>query len=111
MLHLLLLFACTGADPVDSAAPADTDDGPDAQACDVLEIRVNGEDPPTVGDTWTVFLWCDDALLTGTYRIFFDPPDFATLSNNDLTFLYAGEAELTVQAGSRRQTRMVSVTE
>lgn len=110
-MTLLLLLACTGADPVDTSAPADTDDDPVDQSCDVLEIRVNGEDPPSVGDTWTVFLICDESMLTGTYRIFFDPPDFATISDNELGFLYAGEAELTVQAGSRRATRMVTVTE
>ncbi|MDP2311819.1 MAG: hypothetical protein Q8P41_02870 [Pseudomonadota bacterium] len=108
---LTLLLACTGAPPLDTAEPEVEDEVPTGTACEALEIRVNGDDPPQVGDEWTVFLWCDDALMTGATRLLFDPNDIAAVSDNTAQFLYAGSATLTMQVGSRRQEREVTITE
>ncbi|MFN7144403.1 MAG: hypothetical protein ACK4YP_11545 [Myxococcota bacterium] len=112
MFALLLTFtACSGAPPDDTGVPADTDEEVVAASCDALEIRVDGEDPPSVGDTWTTWLWCDDALMTGAYRVMWDPPEIATVSENRSEFIAAGEATLMVQVGSRKQWRDVTVGE
>ncbi|MDP2310102.1 MAG: hypothetical protein Q8P18_29060 [Pseudomonadota bacterium] len=107
---LLLLLACTGEPLQDTAAPEAVEEVPTGDPCEVLEIHVNGDDPPQVGDEWTVWLWCDDALMTGAMRLSFDPPDIATVSENNAQFLYAGDAMVTIQVGSRRQTREVNVS-
>jgi len=105
-------FACTDAPQEDSAEEIVVEDSPSGLECDTLDIRVTGEDPPSVGDTWTVWLWCnDDVLLTGATRLIFDPNDIATVTSNEVEFIRAGEATLLVQVGSRRQTRDVSVSE
>jgi hypothetical protein len=108
----LLLAACAAPSSDDTGEPvADTEETVDHETCDTLEIRVTGDDPPQVGDAWTVWLWCDDSIELGTMRMFFDPPEIASVSTNNATFLQAGEAELTVQAGGLRQTRTVTVGE
>ena len=79
--------------------------------CDELHIEVNGADEPVVGDTWVVWLWCDDTLMAGVSRLSFDPPDFASIDNNEATFLYAGEATMQMQVGALRATQEVTVGE
>lgn len=108
---LFSLAACSGAPPDDTGVPADTDEEVTGTTCDTLEIRVDGDDPPSVGDTWTTWLWCDTALMTGAYRIMWDPPEIAAVSENRSEFLYAGDATLMVQVGSRKQWRDVTVVE
>jgi hypothetical protein len=106
---LLVLLGCTGTEPVDSApAPVEDTDTPE-DPCDVLSLRVDGEDPPHVGDTWTVWMLCDDALMTGAMRLTFDPPDFARIDENNAEFLYEGDATMRLQVGSRRLEREVTV--
>lgn len=106
----LLSAACTGA-PHDSAEPVDTEDPPEDNPCEVAEIRVTGDDPPSVGDTWTVWLWCDDALTTGATRLTFDPPEIASVSENNAEFLEAGTATMRLQVGAFRAEREVEVSE
>ena len=107
----LLLLGCTSATPVDTGSPPVDTEEPAGLECSVLEIRVNGEDPPHVGDTWALWLWCDDTLLLGATRIVFTPPDIASISENNATFLYAGDGSVQVQVGSRRQTLAFTVAE
>lgn len=107
---LLLLLACTGEAPEDTAPVEQVEDTDTVDPCEVLEIRVTGEDPPQVGDEWTLWMWCDDALMTGAMRLSFDPPEIATVSGNTAQFVAAGDATLTLQAGSRRLSRDVSVS-
>jgi hypothetical protein len=108
---LLLLAACTGDAPQDTAPIEEVDDTPTVDPCEVLEIHVTGDDPPQVGDEWTLWMWCDNALMTGAMRLSFDPPEFATVSENRAQFLLVGDATLTLQVGSRRLSRDVTVTE
>lgn len=109
---LALLLACTGAPAEDTAAPVVEEEEDEREPCTELEIRVNGEDPPSVGDTWTMLLICDGAVMTGALRVMWDPNDIATVENGtQSTFLYAGEATLTIQAGSQRASRDVTVLE
>jgi len=79
--------------------------------CDELHIEVQGTEEPVVGDSWVVWLWCDDTLMAGVSRLSFDPPDFASIDNNEATFLYAGEATMQMQVGALRATQEVTVGE
>ena len=116
MRALWMAMFLTGCLPssVDEDETGDTE--PDApsteyQGCEELEIRTQGPDAPAVGDSWSVLLYCDGALLTGPLVLRFDPPDFADVSDNTVTFTQAGTAEMRVQVGSQRQTMDVTVTE
>lgn len=112
VVALWSLVACTGK-VEDSAEPADTDYDPPPQGttCEELWIKVNGEEPPVVGDTWTVWLYCDDALLTGTFILGVDPPTAATIEQDttNLTWVEAGPATVNLQVGSRRGSLDVEV--
>ena len=103
------LQACTG-EPNDSAPPADTEEPEEENPCDVAEIRVTGDDPPQVGDEWTVWLWCDDVLMTGATRLTFDPADIATVSDNTAQFVETGTATMRIQVGAFRADREVVVS-
>lgn len=109
-----LLGACTGKDEDTGGdtSPEVVDTG-DYQGveCDVTEIRVDGNDPPVVGDTWSIFLWCDDALLTGAMVVQFTPPEVAELEENVATFVEPGSATLNVQVGRHRASRDVKIGE
>lgn len=115
MLLLVALFACTPDEVNDTAAEAevvDTEDSASNQpTCDTPEIRVNGDDPPAVGDEWGIFLWCDDTLLTGATVVRFDPPEIAELYENNATFVEAGDAMLYMQVGRYNGSRAVTVSE
>ncbi len=108
---LLLLAACTGEPPGDTALPSDTAPTEEEDDCETLEIHVDGQDPPSVGDTWTMLLKCDGAVLYGAMRVIWTPNDIATVDENVSVFQYAGDATLLLQAGSRRQTREVTILE
>lgn len=113
MMFLLALAACS-AEPAEDTAVADTevaatDSGSGGSPCDEVSIHVTGNDPPTIGDEWMVYLWCDNALLTGAMVVYLDPADFAELRENEVTFLQEGEATLHVQVGSYQSDRPVKV--
>lgn len=115
MLLLAVLFACSPDEVIDTGAEAevvDTDDSGSYQpACETPDIRVDGEDPPAVGDEWNIFLWCDDTLLTGATVVRFDPPEIAELYENSATFVEAGDAMLYMQVGRYNGSRAVTVSE
>ncbi len=110
-MMLALLFACTPTIPTDAAI---VDTGIDAaqtgELCDPLAFRVDGAEPPHVGDTWTILLTCDGDVATGAMRIAFDPPDFVRWDGEiQATFPEAGTATLLGQVGTVRTTRQVTV--
>jgi hypothetical protein len=110
---LALLLACSsepGLDSTPDTEVATTDSEPRAP-CDVVGFQIDGPSAPRVGDSWTILLTCDDALVTGAFRVAFTPPDFAELRNNVATFIQPGTAVLTGQVGTRRATMDVTVTD
>lgn len=114
MMSLLLALVACSPEPVEDTAPADTgvvetDSGGGGSPCDEVSIHVQGDDPPAVGDEWMVYLWCDEALMTGAMVVYLDPADFAQLEENRVTFFQEGEATLHVQVGSYRADRPVKV--
>lgn len=109
---LCLLHGCSKpvVDTGDTA-PAQVRQSP-AFECEVdPTLKVVGPDPPLVGDSWTIWLYCGDTLLTGVTVLKFDPPDFATVQSNVATFLNAGTATMTVQVGRYQASREVTVLE
>ena len=115
-LALSLLLACTGTN-LDSALSTDTapdeDDGYTGFQCGDEDLVIDplGPSSPVVGDEWTVWLRCDGTTLTGTMVLQVDPPEFASIDTNIVTFLMAGTAEMTVTVGAYRASMDVTVTE
>ncbi|MGB0641132.1 MAG: hypothetical protein ACPGTU_17485 [Myxococcota bacterium] len=128
-LQILLLclapFGCPEAKRIDTGNPSsnsgetDTDllpydqdtadDGGGGILGDCREIttKVNGSSiqsvgNPTVGDEWVVRMFCDGALLTGANRLFFTPPNVATVSDDttDAVFVRSGSTTMSMQSGS-----------
>lgn len=87
--------------------PSETDD----PLCDAITIDYDGPDEPHVGDTWTVWLRCDDALVTGPTIIQSDPLDFMRLDENVVTWVYAGTGTLKVQVGTLIAYETVTVVD
>ena len=110
---LLAMLACSDGDGLDSTTDTSTAavDTMTRTACEVVGFRIDGPEAPRVGDSWTILLTCDDAVVTGAFRLAFTPPDFAELRNNVATFTQPGSASLMGQAGTRRATMDVIVTE
>jgi hypothetical protein len=110
---LFLAIACGEDDvkEVEEDEVIDTgDDRPESAAdCEELSLAIDGPEPPRVDDSWTVWMWCDGALLTGTMVMRFDPPDVAEVHDNVATFLEPGTAMMRFQVGSRRVDQEVSV--
>ncbi len=112
-MFLLALLACADGGALDSAADsaATVVDTPPPTACDVVGFQIDGPEAPRVGDSWTILLTCDDAIVTGAFRLAFSPPDFVRWEDTTATFRRAGSATLTGQAGTRRATMDVVVTQ
>ena len=119
-LLLTVLLACgkTSSDSGDppgsedtSSGTSDRDDDDDDGGCDELSIKVLGEDPPSVGDEWTVYMKCDDAVLTGTSVVRVDPVEMALVYDNVLTWQEAGECLLSVQVGGFKEEETVTIGE
>ena len=110
---LFALLACSEGDGLDSAADSAVPvvDTATPTACGVVGFQIDGPEAPRVGDSWTILLTCDEAIVTGAFRLAFTPPDFAELRNNVATFIQPGSASLMGQAGTRRATMDVVVTE
>ncbi len=100
------LFDCDDPDCADAEECAEDSECQDED----LEIDAMGPVAPSVGDDWTIWLRCDGTTLIGTLVIRFDPPDFATIDVNTVTFRKAGTAELTVQVGGYRASMDVTVS-
>ncbi len=111
MILILFLIAC-GANNDDSAPPdteAVTYEPVEGDPCDVVTLRVTGAEAPVVGDEWTVWLYCDEALLTGSMILQFDPPELASVEDNSAVFLTEGKGVVRMQVGSRRAEQSVTV--
>lgn len=111
MILLVALLAC-GPKEVDSGDPAEeivTYPPVSGDPCDELILDIDGNDPPIVGDTWRVWLYCDEALLTGTMLLQFTPPELASVEDNLATFLASGTGTMRMQVGSKWQEREVEV--
>ena len=107
-LGALLLCGC-GPDQ-----PTDTDDGDSEtrdEGCPDVNIWVDGPEAPQVGDEWTVVMKCEDAVMVGPMILRFDPPEIATVTENEVTFVQAGTASMRVQVGSYVERMDVVVTE
>jgi len=110
---LATLLAC-GAPDEDSGPPAEdivTYPPVSGDPCEEIRLEVGGNDPPVVGDVWLVWLYCDEALLTGTMLLQFSPPELASVEDNEATFLSAGTGTMRMQVGSKWQEREVVVSE
>jgi hypothetical protein len=103
----------TGNVPEEDSAVADSDSdsGGDEHLCDEVSLDLLGPDAPKVGDSWTIWVNCDDSRLLGPLVIRFDPIEFASLADNVATFQVAGTAELTVRSGTYELSTEVTVTE
>lgn len=111
-LFALVALACTGASSEDSAPDLEdtaVDEGPEPTGCDVLEVGFDGEDPPTVGDTWTVWPICDGSFVMGAMVVRVDPSEAATIADGEVTWVSAGTHELMVQSGSQKAYLDVTV--
>lgn len=117
MLRSLLLVLCatscseakdTGEaeDTAPVFVPVEEDEG-----CAQVELRYDGPDAPVVGDQWTLLLFCDDALLTGSSVIRWAPDELGTLNENVFTFGAAVTGTLTMKVGTHTAEREVSVGE
>lgn len=107
---LALLLACE-PDDVDTgdSAPAEESGAPESQTCEVPEIDQDGEDPPKVGDVWTIFLKCDGTTMLGSSVIALEPATAATHNDNVLTWAEVGPATISLQTGRFKATRDVTV--
>jgi hypothetical protein len=114
LLTLGLGLACTGQVEDSVPEPEDTqveDDRNQPTGCEELEIDFAGEDPPVVGDVWTLLPKCDGNVLVGAVVIQVDPPSAALLDETVLTWAEAGPAEIMLQAGSKKAYLDVEVGE
>ena len=110
---MFTLGACAPSTGDDTAAPVDSP-APDTppvepEACREVLLEVMGDDPPRVGDEWTVWLRCDGATLAGVAIVLVSPPEMARIDDNIVTWLDAGEASLFAQYGAERGERVVVV--
>ncbi len=79
--------------------------------CDEHGVGFDGADPPSVGDTWTVWATCDGSALLGAAVIRVDPTDMAFQDNNELTWSKPGEVEIMAQSGQQRGYLTVTIQE
>lgn len=108
---LWFLLAC--GEPEDTSVPVDTE--PEEEyvptGCDEVGVGFSGEDPPHVGDTWTVWPTCDGDAVLGAAVIRVDPTDMAYQVDNELTWEKAGTAEVMAQSGMKKAYLTVEVLE
>ena len=80
-MTLTITMATSGCSPEHE----DSDSGPvvvdteEDEECGTIQVKFDGPDQPVVGDTWTVLLYCDDALLMGPVVIQVTPTSLATI--------------------------------
>lgn len=115
MLLLLAALGCGAHDVEDTGdEPVIVDSGDGSSGgwdCADVSVGIDGDDPPTVGDSWYILLWCDDTLLTGSMVVRFDPPEVARLDENEATFIEPGDATLFVQVGRHNASRTVTIAD
>jgi hypothetical protein len=119
-LLTLLLAGCVYDKPMDtSEAELNLGDSPEEESEDCeLSVRVDAvpvaELPnPSVGDSWTLIMYCDEVILMGPAVLRIYPADLATLdvSFPTFTFVKAGSGEIQYQMGSRRVDIPVTIEE
>jgi len=66
---------------------------------------------PSVGDVWTLLMFCDEVLQLGTYTLQVDPAELITIDDTDpiVTFNAAGTVTLDYRVGSRRADFSVTI--
>lgn len=74
-----------------------------------IVLDIMGPTEPVVGDTWTVWMRCDGTTMLGATILQFDPPDFASIQDNNATFLKVGAATMTMQVGRYSESLDVTV--
>ncbi len=102
LLLWLSLTACAGyaCAPDRETGPADSaDSDTEPVPCQNLALLIDGPESPHVDDEWLVLLSCEGVNLPGPYRVQFSDPAFARVDDNNITFLKAGTAIMTVEVG------------
>jgi hypothetical protein len=114
-----MLMACTSKDPesTDSSPPGINlphDTGPEAE-CEP-NIRYTGDrlserSDPRVGETWNLFMWCDNALVQGPSVLQINPTSLATIDSGDrtVTWQQAGSGTVFLQVGSMQSEEPIEV--
>jgi len=102
-------FTTDSSSTVDEDWDSTTDE--DGGGCDEVTVDFDGDDPPSVGTTWTLFPRCDGAVVMGAIVIRVEPPEAALLDENIITFTQAGICEISAQVGSEIGTLEVDVLE
>jgi len=117
-LMSVLWMACATDAELDTGEPAlntDESDSGQPDACEV-SVRVDAvpvsEMPnPSVGDSWTLIMYCDETILMGPAVLRIEPADLATLADDTptMTFIKAGTGEIQYQIGSRKADIPVTI--
>jgi len=126
----LLLLACSGEENKQAGPEIIEDDGDlihledqerdtaDPLDCHTLDLKINGRAPedtedPSVGEHWMVRMYCNGIVLHGANRLYFQPPELATVEdhNTNADFIGAGEGQMTMQSGSERIVLSITVLE
>lgn len=117
-LMSVLWMACATDAALDTGEPAlNTEESDSAQpdACEV-SVRVDAVPisemaNPTVGDSWTLIMYCDETILMGPAVLRIEPADLATLADDTptMTFIKAGQGEIQYQIGSRKVDTPVTI--
>lgn len=90
---------------------ADSGEEEDEHTCHEVSLDLLGPKEPVVGDTWVIWVDCDDSRLLGPMVVRFDPSDFASVDDNTAVFLYAGQGTLSVRSGVYDLSAEVTVGE
>lgn len=113
IVSLGLALGCTkSADTGEAADTAPVEQQPTpTEGCDTVELRYDGPDAPVVGDQWTLLLWCDEALLTGSAVIRWTPDELGTVDEALFTFGAPVSGSITMKVGTHQASRDVTVGE
>ena len=123
MNAILLAMVWAGCSTKDATDASDTsvnlgeDTAAETRACDVSvrvdNVPIEEMGNPTVGESWTLIMYCDETVLMGPAVLRIDPADLATLDDSypTLTFIKAGTGEIQYQLGSRRVDTTVTIEE
>lgn len=114
----LLILGCANepaADTSDASINMGTEPEEETGACEV-SVRVDAvpveELPnPSVGDSWTLIMYCDETVLMGPAVLRINPADLATLEDSTptLNFVKAGTGEIQYQLGNRKADIPVTI--
>ena len=118
LLFSFLLLGCAdepATDTSDASINVGTETEQESEGCEV-SVRVDAvpveELPnPSVGDSWTLIMYCDETVLMGPAVLRIHPADLATLEVDTptLTFVKAGTGEIQYQLGNRKADIPVTI--